>query len=433
MRGAKQVLEAFVTIGWIVAGVFVVALSQRETPALDRRYVWYCFWAHVASAFALIWLTYGYFEGGDMQMYYRYGDALGDFVVDDPFRWGPEVVKLILQMPADLPIRVYGHEGSSTTTMSGITSLVMIGTGSSEYATGIVYSLFAFSGQVKMYAAFRDQFPPRYRKRLLVAILLIPSAVFWTSGVVKEAVAMGGLGWLVWGLYCWIVAKRRLAGVLWIGFGAVVVSISKGYVLFPAVAGAGIWWFWHHSLTTRGSVGMAAKPLYLIGGCAVAMLGMIGLGELFPEYSVDQFAEETAELQERGQRVTGGSSYTIGDPSARSLGGQLAFAPVAVTASLFRPFLFEAHNAAAFVNGLEMTVVALLWIRILWARGLRGTWRWLRTSPVLMFCLVFVLLFSLGVGLATTNLGTLSRYRVPMMPMYGLLLLMLLPMKDRTA
>src|SRR5690606_34796627 len=151
----------------------------------------------------------------------------------------------------------------------------------------------------------------------------------------------------------------------------------------------------------------------------IAMLGvvgvgaMIGLGQIFPQYSLDSLAEETANLQYQGERIQGGSSYSMGDGSTTSLAGQLAFAPLAVSASLFRPFIFEAHNAVAAINALETTVVLFLWVRILWILGARGAWRALRASPPLMFCVVFVLLFGLGVGLATTNLGTLSRYRVP--------------------
>jgi hypothetical protein len=43
----------------------------------------------------------------------------------------------------------------------------------------------------------------------------------------------------------------------------------------------------------------------------------------------------------------------------------------------------------------------------------------------MMFCATFTLALALGTGLATTNLGTLSRYRAPMMPFFFTLLLVL--------
>jgi hypothetical protein len=46
-------------------------------------------------------------------------------------------------------------------------------------------------------------------------------------------------------------------------------------------------------------------------------------------------------------------------------------------------------------------------------------------NPALMFCFIFVLVLAMGTGLSTANLGTLSRYRAPMMPFFLLLLLIL--------
>lgn len=413
---------------WIFFGFVAVFIAQTRFPTEDRRYLWLSFWAHIVSAFVLIWLTYNFFGRGDLEVYYFYGDALADYIRSDPGRWGPEVGRLILQQPVELPIEIFGSEGSSTTSLIGITAFLMIMTNSSEFASGVIMSLLAFSGQWALYCTFRHHFPAAYRKRVLIATLLVPSAVFWTSGVVKEAVAIAGMGWMIWGLHRFICDNARLSSLFWIALGAVVVGISKSYILFPMAAAGGVWFFWHRSLSTSGEVAIAARPLYLVGAGIAGVVAMVVLGELFPQYSIGGLAEEAAELQYQGEQIQGGSSYAIGDAEETSLMGQLAFAPVAITASLFRPFIFEAHNSVALINAIETTVVLFLWLRILWTRGVSDAWRLLRSSPALMFCVVFIVLFGLGVGLATTNLGTLSRYRVPMMPLYGLVLLMLLPL-----
>lgn len=421
--------EVIATLAWVMVGILCLLLIQKHIPKSDSRYVWGCFWAHIASAFILIWLVREVLGGGDIDMYYFYGDGLSEFIRRDPGRWLPEVFLLILQMDADMPMRLYTAEGSSTSSMIGITAVILVISGGSQYGTAIFFTLLAFSGHVGLYFGFRKHFPEAYHTRFLIAVLLVPSVVFWTSGVVKEAVAMGGMGWMIWGFHRWIVDKEHLLSALMIFVGGVVVSISKAYVLFPMVIAGGAWWFWHHSLATSGSVAIASKPLYMVGAALVAMVGVVGLGELFPEYSVETLGEEAAQMQQAGAGAGGGSYYAIGNPDETSLTGQLAFAPMALMASFFRPLIFEAHNLVAFINSLEMTAVLLLWIRIIWVRGVRGSWRLLSSSPALVFCAVFAILCGLGVGLTTTNLGTLSRYRVPMMPMYFLLLLMLLPLK----
>ena len=103
----------------------------------------------------------------------------------------------------------------------------------------------------------------------------------------------------------------------------------------------------------------------------------------------------------------------------------MVYLPVALLTSLYRPLLIEARNALQFVSALEMTVFLLLTIRAFLRKGARGVWRALMAKPVLVMSAVFAIVLGIGVGLATSNLGALSRYRVPLMPFYLMLLLAL--------
>src|SRR5690554_3135309 len=373
--------EVFACTILIFAGVVALFVGQTRLPGEDRRFVWMSFWAHVIASFVLIVLTYEFFGRGDMEVYYGYGEALADYIRVDPLRWGPEVIRLIFQQPADIPLELFGHEGTSTTTLIGITSFLMILTGSSMFGCGLIFSFVAFSGQLAMYRTFTAHFGRELRLQVLVASLLVPSAVFWTSGVVKEAAAMGGLGWMIYGLHRLLGGRGKGWGLLWLSAGVVTVAMVKSYILFPMVAAAAVWWYWRRSMATHGTVAIARKPFQIAMLGVVGVGAMRGLGQLFPQYSLGSLPEETANLQYQAERIPGGSSYSMGDGSTTSLAGQLAFAPLAVSASLFRPFIFEAHNAVAAINALETTVVLFLWVRILWILGARGAWRALRASP----------------------------------------------------
>ncbi len=39
-------------------------------------------------------------------------------------------------------------------------------------------------------------------------------------------------------------------------------------------------------------------------------------------------------------------------------------------------------------------------------------------EPMFLTCLIFVSIFSLAVGVSTPNLGTISRYRIPLLPFF---------------
>jgi hypothetical protein len=155
----------------------------------------------------------------------------------------------------------------------------------------------------------------------------------------------------------------------------------------------------------------------------MALGGIVLLGQHFPEYSLDNFAEQASRLQQLGR--FGGSAFALGDQTPSTLIGQFVYAPAALLTSLFRPFVFEAHNVPSFINALETTALTVLFLRILFVRKLVNVRKQITEDPLLVFCVVFVLAFGIAVGLASSNLGTLSRYRAPILPYFVILLLVL--------
>jgi hypothetical protein len=77
------------------------------------------------------------------------------------------------------------------------------------------------------------------------------------------------------------------------------------------------------------------------------------------------------------------------------------------------------------VAALETAAFLVLAFRAFRRRPPRETWQTVVGSPPLAFCVVFCAVFGVGVGLMTTNLGALSRYRMPLIPFFVVLLLVL--------
>jgi hypothetical protein len=69
------------------------------------------------------------------------------------------------------------------------------------------------------------------------------------------------------------------------------------------------------------------------------------------------------------------------------------------------------------VAALENGVFLLLSLRaVVQVLSVRGGVRTVVRAPLFLSSMLFVLFFSLAVGLATPNLGTISRYRLPALP-----------------
>jgi hypothetical protein len=196
--------------------------------------------------------------------------------------------------------------------------------------------------------------------------------------------------------------------------------LTKPYILFPLVLAGGSWYYWSGSLK-RGRVRI--WPVHLVVAAALGVGGIVVLGQYFPEYALDTFTTRTLQLQQLGRR--GGSAFALSGETPTTFAGQFAYAPAALLTSLFRPFLFEVHNIPSLVNAVETTALTILFVRILFTRNLANVRRQIVDNPFLVFCVVFVMAFGIAVGLAASNLGTLSRYRSPLLPFFVVLLLVL--------
>ncbi len=412
------------TIIVIIFGIMFTGVAQFPLKSKEIVFLWLGLFVHILGTFALVWITRDYYGYGDMLSFFRLGGDAASYVMQEPSAVF-ELFKISLTMKGDIPFEM-AERGDSTGAIVAITALLIVLLGKSLHAVSLVFSLLAFSGNYAIYLVFRRVFPDQYRTRLLIVCLLFPSAVFWTSGILKEAIAIGGLGWLFFGAFR-LVNKRYLVGTFFVIFGGTLVGVSKAYILFPFALAFGAWLFWRKAMSENSTI--LSKPIYIVIGIAIAVGGIIGLGILFPRYAPDQIIESTMTLQSYGTaQVTSGSSYQLIDPQDRSISGQLLSAPLALVSSLFRPFFFEVHNFLSAINAFETTLLLLCFLFTFIRRKPREVLRLISTSPTLIFCLVFVLAFGTGVGLATTNLGTLSRYRIPMMPFYGALIVLLLPL-----
>jgi len=398
-------------VGAILVAALSTGLSRRE-----RRWVTISFAMHVGFACAQVPLTLGFFGGGDMFVYFSYGEVLAQMMERDPTYVIPEVTALLLHDDPKLPFMVIGV-GSGTGTMSALAAWTFFLLGPSRYAACVVFGVLSLCGKIAIYRVFRAHVDASQRWQVAIAALFIPSFVFWSSGLIKEAVVVAALGWGFYGLHLWIHDGRPVRGGALMAAGAVPLILVKPYVLFPLVLAGGTWYYWSRSLK-RGRVRI--RPVQAVVAAALGVGGIVVLGQHFPEYSLDNFAEQSSALQQLGRQ--GGSAFTLSTETPATLAGQFAYAPAALLTSLFRPFIFEAHNIPSLVNALETTFLTILFVRILFTRNLGTVRRQIAENPLLVFCVVFVLAFGMAVGLASSNMGTLSRYRSPLMPFFVVLL-----------
>jgi len=164
---------------------------------------------------------------------------------------------------------------------------------------------------------------------------------------------------------------------------------------------------------------MRIRPAYLVVGAVVAIFGLVILGRVFPEFAAEKVAESTTQTREAFRTMNGGSNVDLGGEGTPGF----LMLPMAFINTFFRPAIFDVKNAPMLFAAVETTFLSFTVVSL--ATSPRGALRGILPSPFMFASSTFALAFGIGVGSATGNLGALSRYRVPMMPLYVTTLLIL--------
>jgi len=423
---AKDLLIAPLVALIIYAAAFLV--RPYVTYEENRKYFFPALTLKFLGAIGLGLLYQFYYGGGDTFGYYTHGashifDAFLDQTSvafklifndnnyeDGVFKYASRIW-MYRDTPAYMVVRI-----------AGILAIISGGTYS---GTALLFALISFSGLWAMFMAFCKLFP-NHVLGLAVAILFIPSTIFWGSGILKDSITYGMLGWstaAVIQLLYW--RKRPWLWLLVLLVSLVLAFKIKEYIVLSFVPAAMIWTYFViikklHNKMAR----ILVAPFVVTIIAAISIYTVYKVGENSPRYSITNLAETARITAYDIGRWTGrnaGSRYDLGDFDGTP-GSMIKLAPAAINVSLFRPYLWEVRSPLMLLASLEGMVLFIITMIIIY----RMLWYKINVlrSPAAWFSLVFSLTFAFAVGISTYNFGTLFRYKVPLMPFYAILLVL---------
>ena len=384
-----------------------------------------------------------YYSGGDTINYYNHASLIYQ-AFGDSFSIGwkllttngdpdPAISKYTSQM------FWFGHGSNEyfIVRVAGVCALLDFDT---YTVTALIFALLSFSGIWAMYMTFAKIRPAIY-KQLGIAVFFIPSVFFWGSGLMKDSLCLGALGWVFYAFYRGAIEKRNIVRALLIGgLAAVPLVATKIYILLAFLPPALLWVFNENSARIRNpALRIAARPLLLGIGGVLGFFAATHLTAGDARFDVDKIGERskiTADYLYEVSQKQEGSGYKLGELDG-SIGSIVKLGPQAIVVTLFRPFIWEARNPVMLLSALEAAYFLFFTLRIFYRNGLFRTLRLIASTPILTLCFVFVLVFAVAVGTSTSNFGTLVRYKIPLIPFYmcGLLITesMSQPQRKKTA
>lgn len=404
-------------------------IRPRVTDENTRRYFFPALLVKILGAIALGFIYQFYYNGGDTFNFHTHGSRhIWEAFMDDPMKG----LKLMFGSKDDW-VGIYDYASQITFfrdrpsyAVVQIAAIFDLITFSSYAGTAVLFSIWSFAGSWALYITFYQRYSQLHFYLALCA-LFIPSVVFWGSGILKDTLVLGALGLATYSIDLLGNQKRiKVSAVLILMLSFYIIFSVKLFILqafLPAI----ILWILYKKIVDSPSVVVRVLvfPFLILGGIFISYKMVIKVGENDARYAIDNIARTAKITAYDIGFYTGrdaGSRYSLGELDG-TFSNMITKAPQAINVSLFRPYLWEVRNPLMLLSALEGTVLLAMVLYILFFVKLNIFS--ILNNPDIVFALVFSLIIAFAVGITSYNFGTLTRYRIPMLPYFTISLVLL--------
>jgi hypothetical protein len=285
--------------------------------------------------------------------------------------------------------------------------------------TSMLFAWLSFGGIFRLFLLMNKLFPG-LEKKFAIAILFMPSLIFWGSSILKDTITFSAACWLTFAFYNALIARERpIRHFIIMAISIAVIISIKAYIFVALIPGFILWLSYSRIMKIKsGFIRLVAAPVIILTGIGLGLFVFSSFSNSLGDYgSVDKALNKAIVTKnDLTREAYGENSFDIGEIDG-SAGNLLSKFPVAVVAGLFRPFLWDATNPVMVLSALENTFLLLLFIKVLFKNGMGFFFR-IFSNPLLTLCFVFSIFFSFSLGLTTANFGALVRYKIPAIPFF---------------
>lgn len=278
----------------------------------------------------------------------------------------------------------------------------------------IVMNFFLYLGIWQFYKML-VQLYPNNEKYLAYGLFFVPSIFFWGGGILKD-------GWTLTALLCFnvniwhifIKKQKPIKHILFLMFWGYVAFSIRPYIFYVALISGLIWIGFNYIKKVKGTfLRLIVFPFIVLVFWIIGSAIFIKTASMsFRRYSdIDSILETAWIIQDDLKKdYYGGNTFDIGtfEPT---IPGILKKFPQAVTAGLFRPFIWDSKNILMVISAIENFAVLILFLWILIKLKLKFFSN-IYKDPFLLSFFVTAITFAFFIGLTTANFGSLVRYSI---------------------
>ena len=435
-------MEFALTSFFLILFILIIYKSAFfDLPGISRKITVAAFGLKASFSF-VIWAIYTFYytdrSTSDIFKYFDDGKILHGLFYESPLNYF-KVVFGIDTSSADIKSHLeklnfwykthnYGIFNDNRTIIR-FNSLVNLFSMGYYHIHSLTMCFLSFIGLTALYKVFIPHLKNK-SKELFFAVFLLPSVLFWGSGVLKEGLLIFSLGCLIYQFMKILDNQFNTLRLLWIFSLLGLLFITKVYLLLMILPGliallvikftgtkkAGLKFILVHFLLIAMALnwklilrlpGGELTGTEVVTGKSLDLLNML-------KYKQKDFIHE-AKIEKAG-------SYIELGELDNTLSSFIANTPRGISNVLFRPHLLDSRSPIVLLAALENLIfIFLIILAFLFFKKPTE-----QEKPILYFSISFVILLALLIGLVVPVLGAIVRYKVPMLPFYAIIFLTLI-------
>ncbi len=266
----------------------------------------------------------------------------------------------------------------------------------------IFINFISFAGLICLYKAFSIHCTNKKRE-LFIFIFLMPSVLFWGSGLLKDSILLSGFGLVIYSFTLLIKNGFNPLRLIMFTIGLLILAVTKTYVIAIILPGLFAWWITKHSNLRK----VILTFLFVYG---LYFFVAFNLYRFNPDYNIAAliFYKQKNFIDLGTIHNASMISFPVIECSALSI---LKNSPMAFCNTLFRPFLTDVHgNPMILLSAMENILIIFLIIACIISA------RKIKTDPIVIFNIIFITLLFVLIGMISPVLGAIVRYRIVALP-----------------
>jgi hypothetical protein len=351
-------------------------------------------------------ILFGYFyktgilTGGDTYMYFDDGNIIYNTLKTDPFIYLKLAIGTNDFTPVPAVITPYTDAmrfwfDSSNYFLVRLNALIRLFSFGVYNVHAIIFAFLSFVGTYNLYLFFEKKV---FSKKVLQFILFgIPSIVFWTSGIHKEAIVIFALGIILYNLDAIIRSDYSKRNVFFAIFGLFVLGYIRFYLLaflMPLMAAMIIY--------NRFDTKVSSVKTFLIS--ITAFVVFVLLMDIYsPKLS---FLHEFLVRRTHFLNSPGNMTFQV-EGIPHNFYGVLLLLWEAVTNPFIRPLPKDCNFFLSYLASFETIILLIVMIGLMISVRFKSVYK----NPYAIFSILFGFSTLFLIGLIVNNSGAIVRYR----------------------